>query len=79
MNPLNSILILVATFLAVFCETTFNGIRHLLGAQIDLLPALIVCASLRTGLATMSSVASPESPIRMVRRSAIPMTRWETG
>lgn len=57
MNPLNSILILVATFLAVFCEAAFSGVRHLLGAQIDLLPALIVCASLRAGLATMSSVA----------------------
>jgi cell shape-determining protein MreD len=57
MNPLNSLLILVATFLAVFCEAAFSGIRHLLGAQIDLLPALIVCASLRAGLATTTSVA----------------------
>jgi rod shape-determining protein MreD len=57
MNPLNSILILVATFLVVFLEASFNGIRHLFGAQIDLLPALIVCASLRTGLATTTAVA----------------------
>jgi rod shape-determining protein MreD len=57
MNPLNSMLILVATFLAVFCEAAFSGIRHFLGAQIDLLPALIVCASLRAGLATTTSVA----------------------
>ena len=57
MNPLNSILILVAAFLAVFAEAAFNGIRHLLGAQIDLLPALVVCASLRAGLVTMTSVA----------------------
>lgn len=57
MNALNSILILVAAFLAVFCESAFSGTRHLLGAQIDLLPALVVYASLRAGLATMSLVA----------------------
>lgn len=57
MNPLNSILLLLATFLAVFCEAAFNGVRHLLGAQIDLLPALIVCASLTTGLTTTTLVA----------------------
>jgi len=57
MNPLNSILILSATFLAVFCQAAFDGLRHLLGAQINLLPALIVCASLRSGALIMTSVA----------------------
>ncbi len=58
MNPLGSILILVAAFLAVFCEAAFPVVRHLLGTQINLLPALIVCASLRAGLVTMTLVAA---------------------
>jgi rod shape-determining protein MreD len=57
MSALNSFLVLIATFLAVFWEAVFNGIRHLFGAQIDLLPALVVYASLRTGLTTMTLVA----------------------
>jgi len=57
MNPLNSILILAATFVVVFCEAAFSGIRHLIGAQIDLLPALVVCASLRAGVATLTLVS----------------------
>jgi cell shape-determining protein MreD len=57
MTPLNSILMLLVTFLAVFCEAAFGGLRNLLGAQIDLLPSLVVCASLSSGLATMSLVA----------------------
>ena len=57
MTALNSILVLLAMFLAVFWEAAFPGIRHLFGAQIDLLPALMVYASLRTGLATMTLAA----------------------
>ena len=57
MNALNSILILIAAFLTVFWECAFNGLRYLLGAQIDLLPALIVYASLSAGLVTMSLTA----------------------
>jgi cell shape-determining protein MreD len=57
MNTLNSILILLIAFLAVFCESAFNGLRNLLGAQIDLLPALMVYAGLTAGLLTVSSVA----------------------
>lgn len=57
MNPLSSIMLLLATFLAVFWEGAFNGIRHLFGAQIDLLPALIVYAGLCGGLTTMTLVA----------------------
>lgn len=57
MNTLNSILMLLVAFLAVFCEAAFNGVRNLLGAQIDLLPSLVVCASLSAGLTTMTLVA----------------------
>jgi rod shape-determining protein MreD len=57
MNWLNSILILLVAFIAVYLEATFNGVRHLLGAQIDLLPALMVYASLSSGLLTMTTLA----------------------
>lgn len=46
MNLLNLALILLAAFLAVFWEAAFGGVRHLLGAQLDLLPPLMVYASL---------------------------------
>jgi rod shape-determining protein MreD len=57
MNTINSFLFLLAAYLAVFWEASFNWIRHLLGAQLDVLPALVVCASLSTGLATMTLTA----------------------
>lgn len=57
MNALNSILVLLAAFLVVFWEAAFNGVRHLLGAQVDLLPALVVYASLSTGLVTLTLTA----------------------
>jgi rod shape-determining protein MreD len=57
MKPLNTLLVLLAAFLAVFWEAAFNGIRHWLGAQIDLLPALVVYASLCTGWLTFTLAA----------------------
>ena len=57
MSTLNSILILLVAFLAVFCESAFSGIRNLLGAQIDLLPPLMVYAALSAGLPTVTMVA----------------------
>lgn len=57
MNPFQTILILVAAFLAVFLETVLSGPRHLLGAQIDLLPAIMVYAALNAGLPTISLLA----------------------
>jgi rod shape-determining protein MreD len=57
MIALNSIVLLLTTVIAVFWEAAFNGIRHLFGAQIDLLPALIVYASLSSGLFTLTLVA----------------------
>jgi rod shape-determining protein MreD len=53
MTALNSILVLAVAFLAVFAEASCNGLRHLLGAQIDLLPALVVYASLSAGMTTI--------------------------
>jgi cell shape-determining protein MreD len=58
MSTLNSILILLVAFLAVFCESAFSGVRNLLGAQIDLLPALMVYAALSAGLPTVTLLAA---------------------
>lgn len=57
MIAFQTILILVAAFLAVFAEATLDGPRRWLGAQVDLLPALMVYAALRTNLATMALLA----------------------
>ena len=57
MNWLHTVLVLGAAFLAVFWEAAFGGVRHLLGAQIDLLPPLMVYAALCTGLTTVTLLA----------------------
>jgi rod shape-determining protein MreD len=53
MNRLHSILILAGAFVAVFLEAWFDGFRDVLGAQIDLLPALMVYAGLSEGPLTI--------------------------
>jgi hypothetical protein len=57
MKPLDTILILLAAFLAVCFEAAFGGFRRLLGAQIDLLPALMVYAALSGGLTSVALLA----------------------
>jgi rod shape-determining protein MreD len=57
MNPMNSILVLLAALFAVFWEAAFNGVRAIFGAQVHLLPALLVYAGLSTGLITTSLTA----------------------
>jgi rod shape-determining protein MreD len=57
MNTFNTILILAAAFLAVFGEAVFPALRHLLGAQVDLLPALMVYAALNTEIVTVALLA----------------------
>ena len=57
MNWLNTILILGAALLAVFWEAAFNGLRFLLGAQLDLLPALMVYAALSAGITAVAMLA----------------------
>lgn len=57
MNWLTPILILLVAYVTVYVEASFDGLRHLLGAQIDLLPALMVYASLTTGLPTITTLA----------------------
>ncbi len=57
MSWLNTIFVLAAAILAVFWESAFNGLRFLLGAQIDLLPSLMVYAALTAGLTTVALLA----------------------
>ena len=57
MSALNIILVLTTTFLIVFLESTAVGFRNLIGAQPDLLPSLVVYASLSSGLALGTLVA----------------------
>jgi rod shape-determining protein MreD len=57
MNLLQPILILAAAFLAVFSEAMFPLPRHWLGAQVDLLPVLMVYAALNTDLVTVTLLA----------------------
>ena len=57
MNWFRTISILAAAFLAVFWEAAFPGVRRLLGAQVDLLPPLVVYASLCSDLRTVCLLA----------------------
>jgi rod shape-determining protein MreD len=57
MNALNTILLFVVAFLAVFGEAAVPGLRVLLGAQVDLLPVLMVYAALNAGLPVIASLA----------------------
>ncbi|MGA2029401.1 MAG: hypothetical protein ABSG87_04955 [Verrucomicrobiota bacterium] len=57
MKALNTILILTAAFLAVFGEAVLPGFHNWLGAQIDLLPALMVYAALNAGTTAVTLLA----------------------
>ncbi len=56
-NWLHTALVLLATFLAVYAQAALDGVRNFIGAQVDLLPSLVVYASLNSGLWTMLLVA----------------------
>jgi cell shape-determining protein MreD len=57
MNWLNSIFILAVAFLTVFLQAWTDLYRDLFGAQINLLPALMVYTSLTNGIATIALLA----------------------
>jgi len=57
MNWFNTIAILVVAYLSVFAQATMNEFRLGLGAQIDLLPGLVVYASLSGGVLTLTLLA----------------------
>jgi rod shape-determining protein MreD len=54
---LPNILILLTALLAVFVQGAFGGVRDVLGAQVDLLPALMVYTALTCGAAMMITLA----------------------
>jgi hypothetical protein len=58
MNIFQTILILAAAFLAVFLESAISLPRHWLGAQVDLLPALMIYAAFNTNVVTVSLLAA---------------------
>ena len=57
MNWFNPLSIFLAAFLVIFWEAAFHGVRNLLGAQIDLLPSLMVYTALSAGLYTVTLLA----------------------
>ena len=57
MTTFRTILILIAAFLAVFWESAFPGTGRWLHVQVDLLPPLMVYASLCTGLPSIALLA----------------------
>jgi rod shape-determining protein MreD len=57
MTLLPSILLMLVALLAVFAQAALPGLRPWLGAQADLLPALVVYAALRRTLADVVCVA----------------------
>jgi rod shape-determining protein MreD len=57
MNPLQTILILAFAFLTVFAESVLSAPRYLLGAQIDLLPGLMVFTALSSEIWTVALLA----------------------
>jgi rod shape-determining protein MreD len=57
MTTQNTTLVYVAAYLAVFGQAALPGARHWLGAQVDLLPALMVYTALHAGLVNLSLLA----------------------
>ena len=57
MKPFQPIMVLATAFLAVFAEAVLPVPRSLLGAQVDLLPALMIYAALNTSLASVTLLA----------------------
>lgn len=57
MNWLSPILILLFAYLAAYFEGSFTLFRNIFGVQIDLLPVLMVYASLTYGLTLVSALA----------------------
>jgi len=56
MNWFNTISILVAAYLLVWLQATFNEVRHIIGVQVDLLPSLVVYAALSSGVVGLTLV-----------------------
>jgi rod shape-determining protein MreD len=57
MNSLNTIFILALAYLSVFLEAHVGFVRNIFGAQVDLLPALMVFAALTSDIITVVLLA----------------------
>jgi cell shape-determining protein MreD len=57
MNWLNTLVTLLVAYMVVWLQATFNELRHVLGAQIDLLPSLIVYVALSNGIVSLTLVS----------------------
>lgn len=57
MNGLNTIFILALAYISVFLEAHVGFVRNIFGAQIDLLPALMVFAALTSDIITVTLLA----------------------
>lgn len=57
MIAFKSLIILIAAFAAVFLQSATSGVQRLIGTELDLLPALMVYASLTTGPRTVALLA----------------------
>jgi len=57
MNWQRTVLTLIVTFLAVFCQAAINAPRQWLGAQVNVLPPLVVYCAVNTEVATLTLVA----------------------
>jgi hypothetical protein len=57
MNYLHTALLLGVTYLVVYMESVWNGPRSVLGAQVNLLPSLVIYTSLSVGPITLALVA----------------------
>src|SRR5262249_37641230 len=49
MNKFNAIALLLAAYLVVFLQATFNELRQVVGVQVDLLPSLVVYTAISGG------------------------------
>ncbi len=58
MIALNSIFILLAAFVAIYLQSSVDVFRNIFGAQLNLLPALIVYASLTCDIITVALLAA---------------------
>src|SRR5262245_12549230 len=57
MNKFNTIALLLAAYVIVFLQATFNQLRQVAGVQVDLLPGLIVYAAISGGIVTLTLVS----------------------
>lgn len=55
-NWINTIAILIVAYLLVWLQATFSDLRYVVGAQIDLLPSLIVYVALSSGMVGLTIV-----------------------